>query len=173
MEQLVQFVSAQHNGPITLLNVLVSDKKACLCICMVLVISYTLFLCTVQVLDFPLRLFNGSDIHPVYQGELQVYFNRAWRPVCSSTNMDSVTANKICQSVGFRLALNTFDYNYTENDAIFDEIYCNGFSQSCTYKLHAQGQPCDSLLAKGITCSDGKIQACLHLPVAILNVLLE
>jgi len=119
------------------------------------------------VLDFPLRLFNGSDR---YQGELQVYFNNAWRPVCSSTNMDSVTTNKICQSVGFRVALNTFDYSYSENDAIFDEIYCNGFSQFCTYKLHTQGQPCDSLLAKGIACSDGKTS---HLPVAILNVLLE
>ncbi|XP_065890349.1 scavenger receptor cysteine-rich type 1 protein M160-like isoform X4 [Dysidea avara] len=107
--------------------------------------------CTVLVLDFPLHLFNGSVR---YQGELQVYFNDVWRPVCSPTNMDSVTANKICQSLGFRVSLNTFDYNYTENNAIFDEIYCNGFSQSCTYKLHAEGQPCDSLLAMGIVCSD-------------------
>ena len=116
------------------------------------------FFCTVLVLDFPLHLFNGSVR---YQGELQVYFNDVWRPVCSPTNMDSVTANKICQSLGFRVSLNTFDYNYTENNAIFDEIYCNGFSQSCTYKLHAEGQPCDSLLAMGIVCSDGKIQTCM------------
>jgi len=74
--------------------------------------------------------------------------------------MDSITVNMICQSVGFRVALDMFDYNYTENDAIFDEIYCTGFSQSCTYKLHAQGQPCDSFLAMGIVCSDGEIQKC-------------
>ena len=70
--------------------------------------------------------------------------------------MDSVTANMLCHSLGFRLSINTFDYYYAKSDTVFDDIYCNGFSPTCTYKLHVQGQPCASYLAKGIVCSDGK-----------------
>ena len=111
------------------------------------------YACLAQGLMYPLRLFAGSDPS---QGELQAFVNSTWRPVCSQQNMNSVTANAICQSLGCRIATRTFNYTYSGVDAAFDVIYCNGISNDCDFTPHTQGQLCQLSETKGIGCSNGK-----------------
>ena len=104
------------------------------------------------------RLFNGSN---QYEGQLQLLVNGTWRPICSS-DINSITANRVCQSAGFKVAVRVIDYPYTGVDAIYDDIYCytnfgtNRNLSDCYTTEHTAGQQCNSNATLGLVCSDGE-----------------
>ena len=104
------------------------------------------------------RLFNGSN---QYEGQLQLLVNGTWKPICS-TDVNSITANRVCQSVGFKVAVRVFDYPYSGVDAVYDDIYCTTNSgtvrnlSDCFTTDHAAGQRCNSYTTLGFVCTDGE-----------------
>lgn len=103
------------------------------------------------------RLFNGTN---QYEGQVQLLVNGTWRPVCSS-DINSITGNRFCQYMGFKIAIRAFDYPYTGLDAIYDQVYCytnfgsNRNLSDCYTTEHTVGQQCDSSTTLGLVCSDG------------------
>ena len=104
------------------------------------------------------RLFNGTN---QYEGQLQLLINGTWRPVCYSS-VNSITGNRLCQSVGFTIAVRSFEYPYNEVDAIFDRITCytnfgsNRNLSDCFTTVHPADQQCDTSTTLGLVCSDGQ-----------------
>ena len=101
------------------------------------------------------RLFNGTS---QYEGQLQLLVNDTWRPLCYSS-INSVTANHLCRLVGHTIAVRSFDYPYTEVDAIYDQIACYGSNRNlsgCYTTGHAVGQQCATNSTLGLVCSDGE-----------------
>ena len=76
--------------------------------------------------------------------------------MCSQLYMNSFTANKICRSLGYKIANGTYEYTYNGSDAAFDVINCDGISEDCVFTFHTQGQLCRSSKAIGLVCSIGK-----------------
>lgn len=121
------------------------------------------------------RLFNGTN---QYEGQLQLFINGTWRPAVCSSNVDSFTGNRLCQLLGFKVAVRRYDYPYTGMDAIYDYALCypnSGTSRNlsdCYTTEHTAGQQCDSSATLGLVCSDGQysytsshdkwLYACVH-----------
>lgn len=104
------------------------------------------------------RLFNGTN---QYEGQLQLRINGTWRPVCYSS-INSITGNRLCRSVGFTIAVRSFEYPYNGVDAIFDQISCyTSFGRSrnlsdCYTTTHTPDQRCSTSTTLGLVCSDGQ-----------------